>query len=133
MNQPTPFEQIRDMFLLRLSPPPYAVDQPFYTTGSIVSAALMRIVILIALGYALRSYASATTTWTVTMFAVWAVGVYPAWRQYSKFNEAVDTILESTLCGSCRHFNTSNQVCRVLDVHVTSDAPPCEALDWEPL
>jgi len=133
MSQPPPFEQFRDMFLLRLSPPPYAVDQPYYTTGSIVSAALMRIVLLIVLGFVLRSYQSASITWTITTFAIWALGVFPAWKQYTVFNEAVDRIIESTLCGTCRHFNPSNQVCRVLDVHVTTDAPPCEALDWEPM
>lgn len=132
MTQPTPLEQFRDMFLLRVSPPDYAVEQPFYTTGSIASAALMRIVILIALGFVLRSYATTTTTWTVTLFAIWALGIYPAWRQYSIFNAAVDAIVESTLCGTCRHFNPSNQVCHVLDVHITSSEPPCESLDWEP-
>lgn len=133
MQKPSAFDQFLDLFLLRISPPPHAVDQPFYTTGSIMAAAVMRLAIIGALAWYFNdAYRSNAWWWTLVMFAAWGIGVFPAYLQYKRFNESVQDITEGTLCGSCRHFNPTNQLCTILDEHVTSTEPPCEGEGWEP-
>ena len=132
MREPSTGEKLMDLFLLRTRDPEYAVDQPFYTTGSIVAAALMRVALIAVATMTMRSYMSSTTTWWVAMLGLWGLGVYPAWLQYTKHHERIDSITDGTLCGSCRHFNPTNQLCMIMDEHVTSEEPPCEGEGWEP-
>jgi hypothetical protein len=132
MREPSNGEKLLDLFLLRTRDPEYAVDQPFYTTGSIVAAALMRVAVIAVVTMTLRPYMSSTTTWWVAMLGLWGLGLYPAWLQYDKHHERVERVTEGTLCGSCRHFNGTNQLCMILDEHVVSDEPPCEGEGWEP-
>lgn len=133
MHKSSTLEQIIDLFLLRINPPDHAVELPYYTTGSILAAALMRLTIIGAVAWGFNAkYAGSGWWWTAVMFATWGIGVYPAYLQYRKFNEAVSVLERDTLCGSCRYFNPSNQLCTILDVHVTSAEPPCEGEAWEP-
>ncbi|MCO6465872.1 MAG: hypothetical protein J5I53_04570 [Bradyrhizobiaceae bacterium] len=133
MSQPTTTEQIIDLFLLRVTPPDRAADLPYYTTGSIMAAAVMRLTIIGAAAWGFSSaYSSSGWWWTTVMFVAWGVGVYPAYLQYRRFNESVEQLQDGTLCGTCRHFNPTNQLCTILDEHVTSAEPPCEGEAWEP-
>ncbi|MCX6140245.1 MAG: hypothetical protein NTX15_05360 [Candidatus Kapabacteria bacterium] len=132
MREPTEGDKFLDLFLLRMREPDYAIDQPYYTTGSIVAAALMRVSILGAASFLLSLYAQSNTVWWFAMLSLWGIGVYPAWMQYQRFHERVEKITAGTLCGACRHFNPTNQLCMVLDEHVTSEHPPCEGEAWEP-
>jgi len=133
MRVPSTAEQIRDLFLLRTNVPDYATDQPYYTTGSIVAAALLRVSIIGVAAILLNDqFNSSGWWWTTVLFAFWGLGIYPAWIQYNRFNDAVEELHTSTLCGQCRHFNPTNQLCMVLDEHVTSEHPPCEGEAWEP-
>ena len=133
MKKPSVGEQLLDLFLLRTTPPDYAVDQPYYTTGSIIAAAILRIGIIGVAAILLNDvYTSRGWWWTSVLFAVWGLGVYPAWVQYNRFNDQVEELHSGTLCGSCRHFNPTNQLCMVLDVHVTTEVPPCDGEAWEP-
>lgn len=133
MREPSSGEKFLDVLLLRTREPAYAVEQPYYTTGSIVAAALLRVALIAVVTMALRPYASSTTLWWVAMLGLWGLGIYPAWRQYDRHHERVAAVTEGTLCGSCRHFNGTNQLCMILDEHVTSEAPPCQGEGWEPL
>ncbi|NQW30561.1 MAG: hypothetical protein HQ472_08615 [Ignavibacteria bacterium] len=134
MNQPSKFDQILDLFLLRMKAPEYHTGEPYYTTGSIVAAALFRVFIIGIGGFIyFKSYSSSNSTWIIVLFAIWGIGVYPAWIQYQRFNESVEQITKGTLCGSCRHLNKTNQLCMILDEHITSEEPPCEGEAWEPL
>lgn len=133
MRTPTTTEQILDLFLLRMNPPDYATDQPYYTTGSIVAAGLLRIAVIATIAFLLNAqFESSSWWWTLVLFALWSLGAYPAWVQYKKFNDHVQELHHGTLCGSCRHFNPTNQLCMVLDEHVTTEKPPCEGEAWEP-
>jgi hypothetical protein len=132
-RQPSGLEQVVDLFLLRTSTPDYASDSPYYTTGSIVTAAIMRVAIIAVVAILLNDmFNSNGWWWTAVLFTFWLVGVFPAWLQYQKFHEDVEKIQAGTLCGACRHFNPTNQLCMVLDEHVTSEEPPCEGEAWEP-
>lgn len=126
------FEKFRNAFLLRINPPPGS-PAPYYTTGSIVLAALVR-VSLIGLGlmtwYGVREE---TPNYWVAVTLIWFVGAWPAYLQYQKFNDYVDKLQATTLCGACRHFSRTNQLCTVLDEHVTDSHVPCEGELWEPV
>lgn len=133
MKRPSIGEQILDLFLLRTSAPDYAIDQPYYTTGSIVAAAIIRVAIIGIIAIIFNdSYGSSAWWWTVVMLAMWGIGAYPAWIQYNKYNDSVEELHQGTLCGACKHFNKTNQLCMILDEHVTTEAPPCEGEAWEP-
>ena len=133
MRTPSKAEQILDLFLLRTSVPDYAEDQPYYTTGSIVAAALLRVALIGIAATLLNSqFNSDGWWWTAVLFTFWGLGVYPAWVQYQRFNDEVEKLHNGTLCGSCKHFNPTNQLCMVLDEHVTTSEPPCEGEAWEP-
>ena len=132
-QKPSAAEQIVDLFLLRTTVPEHATDKPYYTTGSIVAAAIMRVAIIGIIAIFLNDqFNSDGWWWTAVLFSFWLVGVYPAWLQYNRFHDDVEQLQEGTLCGSCKHFNPTNQLCMVLDEHVTSEEPPCEGEAWEP-
>lgn len=132
MDRPSNTEQLLDLFLLRTREPDYATDQPYYTTGSIVAAALFRVAIIAIGGLIATKYVDSDALWYVVLFLIWGIGAYPAYRQYQEFNDKVDRISEETLCGQCRHFDPTNQLCTILDEHITSAEPPCEGEGWEP-
>lgn len=131
-RRPTTTEEWVDLLLLRTTQPDYATHQPFYTTGSIVSAAIMRIALIGLGGIVARQYLDGSTLWYAVLFLMWALGAYPAYRQYQQFNSNVTALTESTLCGQCRHFDPTNQLCTIMDEHVTGEEPPCEGEAWEP-
>ncbi|MCS7052666.1 MAG: hypothetical protein NZM09_02905 [Ignavibacterium sp.] len=58
--------------------------------------------------------------------------IYPAIRSYRIFFEKNKTIIESTLCSSCKHFDKSAVLCMKYDKHPSLDFLPCEGNDWEP-
>lgn len=132
MTQRSGFDEFMDLFLLRVQEPEGHDDKPFYTTGSIVFAAMVRIAIIGVVTLIISRSVATETIWYVAMFAIWALGVWPAHQQYRRFNARVEQLQEGTLCGACRHFNPTNQLCTILDVHVTSEEPPCEGEGWEP-
>jgi hypothetical protein len=132
MRDATDGEKFLDLFLLRVREPEYTEHLPYYTTGSIVAAALLRVTIIGVASFVVSAYAASSTVWWFAMIGLWGLGVYPAWLQYQRFHEKVEQIRSDTLCGKCRHFNATNQLCMILDEHVTTDEPPCEGEGWEP-
>jgi hypothetical protein len=105
---------------------------PQRTTGSIVSGALFRAFFVILLGFFLWEWRGDQTTWFITIILLWGYVVYPAQRQYDVFNKEMDKMYEETLCGQCKHFNLTNQLCGVYDEHPTKEYIPCDGIDWEP-
>ncbi|MGA2297556.1 MAG: hypothetical protein ABSG15_08425 [FCB group bacterium] len=107
--------------------------QPIVTTGSIVWGVILRTAIIMVITFflidvlELREYA-----WFMA-FLLWLGATYPGWRQYQKFQEKMKVFKEETLCGQCRHFDSTSQLCKLLDEHPTKDYIPCEGLSWEPL
>ena len=133
MNQRPRNDRWIDLLLLRMREPADAAERPYYTTGSIVTAAMIRVALLGLICIALAQVADATIVWWTAMLSLWGLGIYPAWLQHQAFHETVEQITVGTLCGACRYFNGTNQLCTIMDVHVTSEEPPCEGEGWEPL
>lgn len=105
---------------------------PRFTTGSIVSGALMRAMLTVMLGFAIWYYVGSQLALLFSAIAIWGYVAYPAHRQYTIFNQHVEQLELNTLCGQCKHFNPTNQLCSVYDEHVSNDFIPCEGMDWEP-
>jgi hypothetical protein len=133
MNERRSDDRWIDLFLLRMRVPEDTVDRPYYTTGSILTAGLLRVAVLGLGCIALAQVAEQKVVWWTAMLSIWGLGVYPAWLQYRSFHDSVREISDGTLCGVCRHFNPSNQLCTIMDEHVTGNTPPCEGEGWEPI
>ena len=106
--------------------------QPVVTTGSIVWGVILRSAILMILCFFFFNEFQLQNYWYLTAFLLWLGAAYPAWRQHKKFQERMEKMKESTLCGSCLHFDFTSQLCKILDEHPTRDYIPCEGLSWEP-
>lgn len=132
MSKPSSGQQLLDLFLLRTQEPEHETDRPYYTTGSIVAAALMRIAIVGIIAIFLRERVDNSTLVLGALAGAWLLGYYPAYQQYKRFNDRVSSMLESTLCGKCRHFDPTSQRCMIYDEHVDEEYVPCEGESWEP-
>ncbi|MCX6154151.1 MAG: hypothetical protein NT007_08325 [Candidatus Kapabacteria bacterium] len=119
------------MFRNRTIEDSYTTD-PQVTVGSIVMGALLRIVLVLIISFILASYWWFREYWWMSFFILWFFAVYPAYRQYQGFNTSMDDIKESTLCGSCKHFDSTSQFCMKYNEHMSKDYIPCEGMDWEP-
>ncbi len=92
----------------------------------------MRGFLTMLVGFAIWYWRGDEFTYFLTLLLMWAYVVYPAYRQYTLFNEHIESYQLETLCGQCKHFNPTAQTCFRYDEHVTNDYVPCEGLDWEP-
>lgn len=106
---------------------------PVLTTGSIVWGILLRTSVIVFLSFSIiYLYDLYKYVWVV-LFALWFGAAYPGWRQFQLFQERIKKVTESTLCGSCMHFDKTSQLCKIYDEHVTREYIPCEGLNWEPI
>jgi len=130
------YQRFRSLVLLKPQPrfeDEQISDQPSFTVGTIVYGTILRISAIIVLTWIINEYYGRTeTVWTISMLLLWGIGVYPAFQSYKKFLKNVSIIKSNTLCGSCKHFNETNQLCSILDEHVSETYVPCEGLSWEP-
>lgn len=107
-------------------------NEPVITTGSIVWGVLLRSFIIIIISVFIIQKFSMQEYWWGAFFLIWVFAAFPAYRQYQKFNQRMEDFQESTLCGSCRHFELTGQLCRLYDEHVSKNYLPCEGQNWEP-
>ncbi len=107
-------------------------DKPQVTTGSIILGLILRSLIIIILSVILFQYTATYKYWWIALLALWLIAVYPAYRQYQSYNRRIEEFQEATLCGTCRHFEPTSQLCRLYDLHVSSNYIPCEGESWEP-
>ena len=105
---------------------------PIITTGSIVWGIILRSAIVLFGGYIVVRYFELFNYWWFFLFIFWIFAAYPGWRQFEKFKVRIKKIEETTLCGSCIHFDKSGQLCKLYDEHITRTYIPCEGLSWEP-
>jgi hypothetical protein len=109
-----------------------ANPQPVITTGSIVLGALMRLTIVVLLSWWAMDIWRLQDYWSLFLLAIITLVMYPAYRQYTHFNDRITVLQESTLCGSCRHFDSTGQLCKLYDQHISTTHIPCEGQEWEP-
>lgn len=127
------FDTILDLLMFReASEEDNYTNEPVITTGSIVWGVLLRTAIIVALAFLLADQLDLKDYWWISFFFVWLLALYPGWRQYQAFNERMENFEESTLCGSCRYFDSSSQLCTLYDEHVSQEHLPCDGDNWEP-
>jgi len=127
------FEQILDYLMFREgTDDDNSSDSPTVTTGSIVWGVILRSSIVIIITLFLVNRYDFYEYWWYSFFAIWFFVGFPAYRQFSKFNERMKVLSEETLCGKCKHFNQGAQTCQIYDVHVSKNHIPCEGMEWEP-
>jgi glucan phosphoethanolaminetransferase (alkaline phosphatase superfamily) len=107
-------------------------SKPTVTFGSIVWGVLLRSFIVISAILLILDYLHYDVNVWVIIFALWLLVAYPAYKQYTKFNQRMKKFKEETLCGSCKYFNRDAQLCSIYDEHVSEDYIPCEGESWEP-
>ena len=131
MNQ----NKLIDIFMFRegTEEDDQGINQPVITTGSIIWGLILRTSVLFLASFFAVEYFRSGYIWWFSLFGIWMGGAYPAWRQYNIFNERVKIIKEETLCGSCKYFEESSQLCKILDEHPTKNYIPCEGESWEPI
>ena len=125
-------EKFIDIIMFRSPVGPDENPTPRYTTGSIVLGAIIRSAVVIVLAYAFREYLPFENAWLLTLFAIWGFALFPAYREYQNFAARTESIQTSTLCGSCRYYEKTGQICTMLDEHVSEYFLPCEGEGWEP-
>jgi hypothetical protein len=100
--------------------------------GDIIFWAIIRIAIVIPLLWLLTGYIDYKLWWIIMCFTVYGVIIHPAISRFKKFELKNKSIIEDTLCSSCKHFDVSAVLCMKYDKHPTKDYLPCEGNDWEP-
>ena len=105
---------------------------PIITSGSVAWGIILRSFIIIMLTFLLLMDRDYQQYWFAALFFLWFLAIYPGYRQYQKFNTRIEIIKEETLCGSCRHFEPTSQLCKIYDEHISKDYIPCEGESWEP-
>lgn len=104
---------------------------PVVTTGAIIWGSLLRTFLIIVISFFIvRKYMLYEHIY-VLIFVLWFFVALPAYKAYQSFNKEMDEFSESTLCGSCRYFEKSAQLCKIYDQHPTKDFVPCEGSSWE--
>ena len=125
-------DKIIDVIMFREGADDDATHQPKITTGSVVWGMLSRSLVLILISTLLLESLKLREYWYFILFLIWAIAIYPGWRQYKHFQEKMETFQEETLCGSCKNFESSSQLCKIYDEHVTKEYIPCQGENWEP-
>lgn len=106
-------------------------DMPDVTFGSIVWGALLRsAIVMVSMFYIIPKF-DLQQYWYYNLFLIWIIGIYPAYLQNKKYNERIEILEESTMCGSCKYFNKNGQLCKLYDLHVSNNHIPCEGESWE--
>lgn len=104
---------------------------PIITAGSVTWGILLRGFVLIFVGIVVIAFTEMRELGWFIAFLVFALAVYPGFQQYRIFNERVKKVEENTICGKCRYFDESSQMCMPRDEHVTQLNIPCGGDDWE--
>lgn len=128
---PTPLlDRVRDLWLFQRRTRTGEVE---VTAGTIVYGAVVRAFLVVLGSLAVAGLVpDLWRYWWLVLLVLWGVVFYPAYRRWSAFTQEVRQLREELLCGSCRHFDETGQLCLLLDEHVRPEYIPCEGLSWEP-
>ena len=127
------YDKIIDAFMFREGTiEDNETTKPLVTTGSIVWGVILRSAIIMIISLFFVNNFRGSELWYIMLFAVWFFAAYPGYKQYKQFNSRMKIFQESTLCGTCKFFEPSGQLCIMYDEHVSSNHIPCDGQNWEP-
>lgn len=107
------------------------MPNPELTVGSIVLRTLIKTAFLLPVLWFSVEYFHLQYYWIVIVFIIFAVIVYPAFRQYERFYDQQRKTAPDLLCASCKHFDTTGVLCLLHDEHVSQHHIPCGGDSWE--
>ncbi len=127
-------DKIADAFLFRegTQEDENGTLQPVVTVGSIVWGIILRASIIVLFSFFFIQFFRFHGYWWLALFIFWFAAIYPGWKQFQNFDKKIKDIEENTLCGKCKYFESSGQLCKIYDEHITKEYIPCDGLDWEP-
>lgn len=127
-------EKILDLFMFREGTEEEldGTRTPIITTGSIVWGILLRTALIIFITFLFYEQLNIRKYWWISLFILWFVAIYPGWRQFNIFKKRSEKLKEETLCGSCKYFDETGQLCRIYDEHISREYIPCGGQSWEP-
>jgi Na+-transporting NADH:ubiquinone oxidoreductase subunit NqrD len=100
--------------------------------GEIIWYSLIRLFISIIFLWLTKSYWGEKYFFLIVLISLVVIVIYPAVKSYKTFIEKNKSIIEGSICSTCKHFNFSAVICMKYDKHPTSDNIPCNGTDWEP-
>ena len=120
------FEKVKDLFMFHEGGTldNYIVP-PTVTAGSILWGILLRSAIIIIVTMFVVISLEQRELWWFAVFAFWIGVVYPAFRQWNKFQSRIKELRSDTLCGKCRYFVAESQLCSIYDEHIGNMNLPC--------
>lgn len=127
------FEKFLDIFMFRIGTEEEADGSatPIITPGSITWGILMRTAIMVVIAAVVLLYWDGSKVSFAFLIIIWIVAIYPGFQQFQVYDKRLDKITEETMCGSCRYFDETGQLCRIYDEHITKQYIPCDGQNWE--
>ncbi len=127
--EPSVWERLRDSWLFQRRT---SMGEVEVTAGTIVYGALVRTFVLVVGALSVAAlWPDLWRHWWLVLFVLWGLVFYPAYRRWNEFTRQVRSLREELLCGSCRYFEETGQLCSLLDEHVRPDYIPCGGQSWE--
>ena len=106
--------------------------RPKVTTGAIILGSLLRTFLILTISFFIIKKYFLYDYILLLIFIIWFFVAMPAYQAYQNFNKDMEDFSESTLCGTCKYFDKSAQLCKIYDEHPTKEYIPCEGSSWEP-
>ncbi|MGB5847862.1 MAG: hypothetical protein WBH40_05200 [Ignavibacteriaceae bacterium] len=100
--------------------------------GEIVFWTIIRTAITIAAVWILRAHIDDQLWYIIIIASAYLIIIHPTVIGLKKFDVKSKTILDSTICAKCVHFDPSAVLCIKHDKHPTEDYIPCDGNHWEP-
>lgn len=100
--------------------------------GEIVYKTLIRFAVSISVLWFFKDYFDEKYFWILSALGIYLFTIYPAYSAYKNFIEENKTIINKSLCSTCKHFDESAVLCMKYDKHPTENFIPCEGSSWEP-
>lgn len=100
--------------------------------GQIIFWTLIRLALTIPLLWFLQDYFDYNYWFIILVFVLYGFVIHPAIISYKKFEEENETIINNSLCSSCKNFDKSAVICIKYDEHPNENYIPCNGVDWEP-
>lgn len=106
-------------------------DREVISVGSIIWGIIFRSFLIMVLSLLIIRKFELFDNAIVFVIVLWFFVAWPAYNKFKEYNKRSEEFIESTLCGSCRHFERTAQLCRIYDEHPTKDYVPCDGDAWE--
>lgn len=100
--------------------------------GEIINKTIVRLFLTILILWFGRDYFEIHFFWIISVLSIIFFVIYPAYSAYEDFTSNNNSVINNSLCTSCKHFDKSAVLCIKYDKHPTNDFIPCEGTSWEP-